>query len=556
MKRLLPGMVPLLAILIGVSCSSEPTGDLRNGVDELVATPDQLFIELGASKTVEVGGIDAQGNPQSLDYQVTAVGNGITVKRDSTFRPNFVNDSTLEVPSEGPSFRFIVTATDYTATSFTVAGGGKSIDIGVQVVPQNAIAATFSDSTPALGDTITITAPAGTTFSPTANIFFGDTLAIATIVDRDPNGQSIRFIAPPSVNGPVGISAVTSASAPTLEFRPLTTAILTTPLVDTVDVSYSTVTPTLGQTVTMTIVQDPAHIKFATIDSLTYPGQLAGSAAGPAAIAVAPDSTSLTFQAPPNAAGSGVVTSFVFPGGYVLALPTRPTITAQNIGTTINATFSTLTPNALDPVTLTMPAGFKLGPLANDTVVIGGNPAILQSAAADGSSITFLPIPGSVGIAQISGISPTAAPQFVLTMSTVQSITVPALVPLAGTDAPATAPLITVPGTLIDAGTFAATDCGQNSGVPCQLYKISLSAPTTLHFTLSGSNLADLGLYFINAGDLSDAAQVCDALGRDSPPEDCTLAFAAGDYLMAVVNFGPFYPELDPNPAFIKVEIQ
>jgi hypothetical protein len=460
------------------------------------------------------------------------------------------------VPSEAPSFRFIVTATSYTSTSFTVTGGGKSIDIGVQVVPQNAIDATFSSTTPALGDTITITAPAGTTFADTANIFFGDTSSIATIIDRDPNGQSIRFFAPPSVNGPVGITAVTSASAPTLVFSPLTTTSLTTPLVDTVDVSYSTAAPTLGQTVTMTIVQDPAHIKFATVDSITYPGQLAGSAAGPAAIAVAPDSTSLTFQAPPNAAGSGFVASFVFPGGYVIPLPTRPTLTSENIGTALNATFSTLTPNPLDPVTLTAPAGFKFGPLANDTVVIGGNPAILQSVAANGSSITLLPIPGSTGTAQIAGVSPTAAPQFVLTMSTVQSITVPALTPLAGTDDPATAPEITVPGTLIDAGSFGATSCGQNSGAPCQLYKISFSAPTTLNFKLEGSNLADLGLYFLNAGDLSDAAQACDALGRDSPPEDCSLSFAAGDYLMAVVNFGPFYPELDPNPAFIKVTIQ
>ena len=72
MKRLLLGMVPTLVLLAGVGCSGDPTGDLQNGVDHLTATPDQMFIELGASKTVLVSGFDAQGNPQSLDYEVTA----------------------------------------------------------------------------------------------------------------------------------------------------------------------------------------------------------------------------------------------------------------------------------------------------------------------------------------------------------------------------------------------------------------------------------------------------------------------------------------------------
>jgi hypothetical protein len=142
-----------------------------------------------------------------------------------------------------------------------------------------------------------------------------------------------------------------------------------------------------------------------------------------------------------------------------------------------------------------------------------------------------------------------------VTMLTIQTLTVPPLTPLEGTDDPATAPLIPTPGVTVDAGTFDATNCGGLSGIPCQVYRISFAAPTTLTYTLTGANAADLGLYFLNAADFSDASQFCDALGRASPPESCALSFDAGDYILMVINFGPFYAENDPNPPFFEIDI-
>ncbi len=165
MNRFRSGMVPLFALLALVGCSSEPTGDLRGDVSEVVASPTQLFIELGETKSVEVGAVDAQGNPLDLAYEVTSAGTGIAVRRDSSFLPIFVNDSTLQAPATGPRFRFIVEGTGYTATSFTVTAGGVNVVIPVQVVPQSGLAATFDNPTPALGDTVTLTAPAGITFA-------------------------------------------------------------------------------------------------------------------------------------------------------------------------------------------------------------------------------------------------------------------------------------------------------------------------------------------------------------------------------------------------------
>jgi hypothetical protein len=559
MKRLLLGMVPTLVLLAGVGCSGDPTGDLQNGVDHLTATPNQMFIELGASKTVLVSGFDAQGNPQSLDYEVTDPGTGITVTRDTTFRPDFVNDSTLEVPATSPTFRFIVTSSAYTATKFTVSAGGKSVDVAVQVVPQAQIAATLSEETALLGDTVTITAAAGTSFDAASKIFFGgDTNRVATVTERDPGGQFIKFIPPPSVAGPVGITLVTSVSAPTLKFSPQTVVTLTTPLVDTVNVSYSTAAPAIGSTETMTIVQDPTHIKFAAVDSILYPGQLTGPSPGPQAITVAADSNSLTFQTPPNINGNGLVTSFHFPGDYILALPTRPVLTAPNIGTTLDATFSDSTPALLDPVTVTLPAGFQVSTdPAAVAVAFGSGVATVNSIGGGGTTIDVTPAPGSSGTAVITGLFQPATPQFVFTMSSIHTMSVPNITPLVGTDNPATAPTVdAVAGTVLaDLGSFGFPDCVA-ADAPCQVYRLHVASASTLQYTLQGANKADLGLYFLDPTTLAVLPQACDGLGRDSPPESCSLTFAAGDYIMSVVNFGPLYPELDPNPAFIVIKIQ
>jgi hypothetical protein len=560
-------MVPLFALLVLVGCSSEPTDSLRGGPTELVATPTHLFLELGGVKNVEVGSVDDQGNPIDLNYEVTATGPGITVRRDSSFLPIFVDDSTLQAPAVGPRFRFIVEGTAYAASSFTVSAGGLTLEVPVQVVPQTGFAGTFDKPVAVLGDTITLTAAPGTAFTETAELRLpgvADTIPLhPLIVARGENGSSLSFIAPPNVNGPLIITEVTSVSAPDLVFSPATDAVLQTPLIDTVDVTYSTTTPALNQTVTMTV---PEPLINLVVDSIIFPGQIPGREGDPQNIVVAADSSSLTFVTPPNVDGSGTVVNFAFPGGFLLALPTRPTVTAPNIGTTFDATFSNQTPAVLESVTLTAPAGFSFDLTLDTTVTdedttitsplaitIGGQQAIIQSISA--GSITLLPIPGSAGVASVDGVVPDVTPLNIVTMLTLQTLTVPPLTPLDGTDDPATAPLIPAPGVTVDAGTFDATNCGGLSGIPCQVYSISFAAPTTLTYTLTGANAADLGLYFLNAADFSDASQFCDALGRASPPESCALSFDAGDYILMVINFGPFYAENDPNPPFFEIDI-
>ena len=397
MNRFRSGLVPLFAVAALLSCSSEPTGDLRGDLAELVATPSQLFIELGQTKLVRVGGVDAQGNPLDFNYEVTSAGSGISVRRDSSYLPIFMDDSTLQAPATAATFQFIVEGDAYTQTSFTVSAGGLDVVVPVQVVPQSGLAATFSNAAPALGEVVTLTAPSGITFNLDATLDIGGNPV--TIVSQD--ASSIAFIPPPSVNSPVTVNGVVSAAAPDVVFSPATDTPLVTPLIDTVDVTYSTTAPTLGQSVTLT---SPNPLIQLVVDSLIFPGQLPGREGDAQNILVAVDSQSLTFDAPPNIDGSGTVVNFHFPGDYLIPLPTRPTVTGQNIGLFLAATISDLNPDVSETVTITAPAGFTFDPAA--AVQVGASAAIV--VANNGASLGIVPLPGSAGVPQIDGVVPDA----------------------------------------------------------------------------------------------------------------------------------------------------
>jgi hypothetical protein len=255
MKRLLFGMAPLLLLVGVVGCNSDSFGDLQNGVDHLDATPSQMFLQLGESKTVEVTGYDAQGNPQSLHYEATNLGPGITVVRDSTFRPIYTNDSTLVVPNESPTFRFIVTATAYALTSFDLTGGGKSVTVHVQSAATTVLDAAVSDTLPALGETVTITAPAGITFSATTTVTVANPLAVQPFsVAVAPDGKSLTFLPPPNmINQPLVISNVVSDAVPGTTFSPVTSVRFTTPELKALDAAISSLTPNGNQSVTVTL---------------------------------------------------------------------------------------------------------------------------------------------------------------------------------------------------------------------------------------------------------------------------------------------------------------
>jgi hypothetical protein len=273
-------MGPVFALLLAAGCGSEPTDAFREGVN-LRAEPSQVFLEVGATRTVQVFATDDQGNPLSFPYEVTQEGAGIDVRRDSTFQPIYVNDSTLQVPESSARFQFIVEGGAYGNTSFTVSAGGEDLVIPVQVAPLSALEATLSNANPALGETVTITAPAGTHFSATSIATLpGATQPFTASVA--PDGSSMDIVLPPNLEGSlISITDVTSDAAPTLTFNPAISTPVTTPVVPNFPGTTSNLTPGANEAVTVTLTGatfDPATAAVQVgVDTFTVTN-LAGNA--------------------------------------------------------------------------------------------------------------------------------------------------------------------------------------------------------------------------------------------------------------------------------------
>jgi len=250
-------------------------------------------------------------------------------------------------------------------------------------------------------------------------------------------------------------------------------------------------------------------------------------------------------------------TSFTLKSGAdSLVVPVKVTPTS------LAATFSSLTPASNEPVTISA-AGYHF--LTGTTVVVGADTAIVLSRSPDSTSATFLPFPGATGPVTVSGVAIDFLPSSPLTLTTADQLTVGPVSILPGTNSPANPPVIGAPSpgvttALYDSATFASPVCGvANNGVPCQLYKISLPTDTVFNATLTWTNGTDLGLYVLNANGTADAGQSCDSGGNASTGggfiESCTITLTAGDYLLAAVNFGPFYSPPDPAPNLIGIRL-
>jgi hypothetical protein len=157
MKRLFRGTV-VLAVAVGfLSCSGDPTSDLREPTS-IVATPTTVFIDVGETKPVIVSLQDEQGNQIGSTYEISDVGPGITVVQDPTYQ-----NTTAGVLIQN-AVRFQVTANAIANSSFTVSASGVSQVVPVRVTPAT-VSIAVSNTTPAFGEAITITAPAGVLFT-------------------------------------------------------------------------------------------------------------------------------------------------------------------------------------------------------------------------------------------------------------------------------------------------------------------------------------------------------------------------------------------------------
>ena len=554
MKRLLRGSV-VLAIAVGfLSCSGDPTDSFRQPAG-IVATPTTVFIDVGETKPVLVSLQDDQGNQIAADYEITAVGPGISVVQDTTFL--HTNAPGVSIDNQA---RFQVTGSAIANSSFTLTAGGKSLVVPVRVTPA-AIDIAISNATPAWGDTITLTAPSGILFTDTSVVTFAGGPA-GDIVSLSPDRTVLTVVPGPNTAGAVTISHTTVSYDESLDFTVTSNGTVTSPpLLDLTGAVLSNQTPALGEVVTLTLppgirVIPDSFLADGSVGVVNDSGFVVEGAMNPRAISVSADSSVITFIPAPNS-DSVVTVRGVVPS----VLPQFPQILQTTIKVTtptvdsLPATVSSTAPAVNVPVVLT-----STNPLFTfvepGAVTVGGSAAIVTGQTA--STLTFLPVPGSTGNVAVGAVDVVG---FGLPLpSTAPTVTTSATVPsLAGTGAPGTAPAIPVPGIgattgLYDSGTYtyAAPIFGGAFGTfPARLYRLVVPTGRDITVTIDWTTPQDLGAYFFAADGTTEPAELgsADAGGGGAHPESVTNTFAAGTYLLAIVNFGP------GDPAWVKIEL-
>jgi hypothetical protein len=246
------------------------------------------------------------------------------------------------------------------------------------------------------------------------------------------------------------------------------------------------------------------------------------------------------------AAGQTAIT--VTGGGATLDLP------VSVVPTDFAATFSNAAPAVNESVTLTAPSGYTFAP--DVAVLFGADSAVINSVAPDGSSLAFQVLPGTTGPATVAGVNVSFIPGAPLTLPTVDAITASSTItPLAGTDAPGTAPALPlVPGLLVDAGPYGGSaELAPGQSFPTRWYSFTIAEDGDYDITLDWASAEDLGAYFFLPDGTTAAGDPADAGGGGAHPETVTNTFTAGTYLVGVVNFSATDPasfslKITPTP--------
>src|SRR5918995_107908 len=538
MQPLMARMV-LFGLLAVLACHGDPTENEGTPTD-IVANPAVVFVAQGTTEAVLLTVVDEDGQALQADFTVSNVGPGITVEPDPTY---------LQLSSANQirrQARFFVTANELAASSFEVSALGLTDTVEVTSIPAG-LAATISDTQPALGDTISITAPTGTFFTEATTVTFEGALPV--IVSQD--ASTIVFIPMPNINGPAVLSSVGVTSNPDLSFSLATTDTIRTDSIVDIGAGLSTTTPALGAPVTLTL---PAGLRVIpeSLPSLT----IANAAVLPINVTVTPDSGTITFTPPPNA-DSVVTVPGVVPQrlaqcctatriigtdtipGYALALPTTAKATTP-VFATVPSTVSDVAPDVNEAVTLTStdPA-FTFGPGVG--VLVGAAEGAVSSAS--GNSLTFTAPAGATGPITIVGVEFAG---FSLTLpSTAPPITVSATVPtLAGTGDPSTAPSVLTPdegfsSLLVDLPPFNGVD------IVDAYYEFVVTEAGDYTITMDWDIGDDVDLFFCPAAGVSTFDCDFQAATADHP-EVGVYSLTPGTYYIVADDFAA-YDEASPG---------
>jgi hypothetical protein len=487
-----------------------------------------MFVNVGDTKPVVASLQDDQGNQIASDFTISAVSSGLTVVQDTAFQHTTAG---IHIPNQ---VRFQVTGTAVGDGTFTLTASGKSTVVAVRVVPAT-LPIIISNLTPAWGDTITLTAPAGVLFNPTSAVTFASGPP-GDIVSLSADRTQLVVVPGPNVAGPVTISHTTVSYNEALDFTITSTESVTTPALTAVAGVFSTQTPALGQTVTLTL---PAGIKVIPSEVLAPGGFALEGAVTPRNVTVAADSGSISFIPAPNS-DSVLTIHGVIPN----VLPQFPQIlqTTGKVTTPVVQSFAgsvtSATPAGGAQVTLTMTSpGFTFDPAA--VVTIGGVAAFTSGVTA--TTISFIPVPGPAGQLAVDGVIvagfPLLLPANGVTMTVGSSVAA-----LPGSNATTTGPIINAPAAvggstlLYDRGTFN----GNIFGTPAdQAYRLVVSVAGSYRVTTGWNNPADVDVAKCAATNCSDAVFFA---ATSANPESGTLTLTPGTYYLVLNLFAGSVP--------------
>jgi len=214
MKRLDFRTVVVVLLAAAAGCKGDPTADLRTGVSSISLNPDLMYIDQGSTKGLEVVARDQQLNPIATAVTVTSADPTIvTVAVDSS------------IPSaDGAHFDYIVTAVGPGQTKLVATAAGVSDTASVTVLPTSFNGA-FSSSTPAGGDTITISSTALLKFNVAHVTVKNSSGSTATILSKTADALSV--LVPFGPPGPYTISGIVPTYVAGLEGTLPSTAVVT-----------------------------------------------------------------------------------------------------------------------------------------------------------------------------------------------------------------------------------------------------------------------------------------------------------------------------------------
>jgi hypothetical protein len=84
-----PGLIGVILVgaALAAACKGDPTADLRGGPASLSVSPNVVFVDPAASKSIEVVARDAQLNPVVLDVTATSASPAVATVAVDTTRP-------------------------------------------------------------------------------------------------------------------------------------------------------------------------------------------------------------------------------------------------------------------------------------------------------------------------------------------------------------------------------------------------------------------------------------------------------------------------------------